>query len=229
MRAKVIIPVFLLFVAAPFAFALSITEIDPTVGILFIGSAPPAGYGGPSPVLQTFGASMMLRGDGPFFLEPTLEFFGTYYDSSGARTVPTGIESGTGMFTIGALATLQAGLLYPVSKSVELGGSLGLDFLLRFPIELQNTNIDPGAALAYFYGMGRFIYPETRFIFRWRVADGVGLVFSLRAMYPLFHLWDGEGLPFYDQFMAAFDLGFVIGLGGRPAAGAANATGSASK
>lgn len=211
MRAKVIIPVMLLFVAAQLAFALSITEIDPTVGVMYIGNS-----GGISPVVQTLGVSMMLRGDGPFFLEPTLDFFYTYYDASGPRTVPTGYESGTGMFTLGGLATLQAGLLYPVSKSVELGGSLGLDFLVRYPIELQNTNINPGAALAYFYGSGRFIYPETRFIFRWRVTDGVGLIFTLRAMYPLFHLWDGEGLPFYDQLMAAFDLGFAISVRGKP-------------
>ena len=215
MRAKAIIPVMLLFVAAQLSFALSITEIDPTVGIMYIGNSA-----GISPVVQTIGASMMLRGDGPFFLEPTLDFFYTYYDASGPRTVPAPYESGTGMFTLGALATFQAGLLYPVSKSVEIGGALGFDLLIRVPIELQNTNIDPGAAMAYFYGMARFIYPESRFIFRWRVADGVGLIFTLRAMYPLFHLWDGEGLPFYDQLMAAFDLGFAISVGGKPSAAA---------
>jgi hypothetical protein len=97
-----------------------------------------------------------------------------------------------------------------------MGGALGVDFLIRFPLEFQNTDIDTGDSLAYFYSQGRFVYPETRFITRWHVTDGVTLAFTLRAMYPLFHLWDGESLPFYDQLLTAFNIGFSISLGGKP-------------
>ncbi|MGA2764891.1 MAG: hypothetical protein ABSG17_16200 [Spirochaetia bacterium] len=218
MRAKVILFALILAGAPVLSFALSISELDVNVGLLFIGSAPPPGYGAPSPLLQSFGVSMPLRSDGPFFLEPSIEFFGTYYEWTGARAVPTRYESGIGFFTIGSLLSLQAGMLYPVSKSLEMGGALGIDFYLRFPLELQNTAADTSDGLTYFYTQGRFIYPETRFTTRWHVADGVTLAFTLRALYPLFHLWDGESLPFYDQLMAAFDIGFVIGLGGKPAA-----------
>lgn len=218
MRAKVILFALILAGAPVLSFALSISELDVNVGLLFIGSAPPPGYGAPSPLLQSFGVSMPLRSDGPFFLEPSIEFFGTYYEWTGARAVPTRYESGIGFFTVGSLLSLQAGMLYPVSKSLEMGGALGIDFYLRFPLEFQNTAADTGDGLTYFYTQGRFIYPETRFTTRWHVADGVTLAFTLRALYPLFHLWDGENLPFYDQLMAAFDIGFVIGLGGKPAA-----------
>jgi hypothetical protein len=222
MRARVVI-IALLVACAPgltFAFTLALSEVDVNVGLLYIGSAPPPTYGAPSPITQTFGASLVVKTDGPLFFEPSIEFLGTYYEwvsDPYDRAVPATYESGNGFFTIGSLVGLQAGMMYPVATGLEMGGALGIDFLLRFPFEFQNTSADTGDGMAYFYSKGRFIFPETRFITRWRVTDGVSLVFTLRGMYPLFHLWDGEGLPFYDQLLVAADLGFVIGLGGKPA------------
>ncbi len=206
-----------LFLAAipALVFALKISELDINAGLLFIGSSPP---GAPSPLVQTIGASLVIQSDGPFFIEPTIEFFGSYYQVIGSRTVPAPYESGTSFLTLASLITVQSGLIYPITKNIDMGGALGVDFLIRFPFEFQNTGADTGDGLTYFYSQGRFIYPETRFITRWHVVDGVTLAFTLRAMYPLFHLWDGEGLPFYDQFMTAFNIGFVIALGGKPAA-----------
>ncbi len=220
MRARVIIASLLLFGIPAFAFALKISELDINAGLLFIGSSPP---GAPSPLVQTLGISMPIKSDGPFFLEPSIEFFGSYYevDPITGRTVPAPYESGTSFLTIGSLITLQSGLLYTLSKDIEMGGALGVDFLIRVPYEFQNTNADTGDGLTYFYSQGRFIYPETRFITRWHVVDGVTLAFTLRGMYPLFHLWDGESLPFYDQLLVGLDIGFVITFGGKPAKPAA--------
>ena len=223
MRGKVFIVSLLLAAIPALAFAFKISELDINfTPLLYIGSSPP---GAPSPLVQTIGTSLVIQSDGPFFLEPTIEFFGSYYevDPVSGRTVPAPQESGTGFLTIGSLITLQSGLMYTVSKDIEMGGALGVDFLIRFPFEFQNTAADTGDGLTYFYSQGRFIYPETRFITRWHVADGVTLVFTLRAMYPLFHLWDGESLPFYDQLMAGVNIGFVIPLGGKPAAKPATA------
>ncbi len=214
MTAKVILLALVLALAPGFAFALTLTELDVNAGLLFIGSAPPQASG----ITQTLGASLLIRTDGPLFLFPSIDFLGTYYDTSGTRAVLATVssESGTSFFTIGALLGLQAGMVYPVAKDLEMGGAVGLDLFLRFPLELQNTTADTADGFAYFYGMGRFIFPETRFITRWDVAEGVTLVFTLRGMYPVFHIWDEEGLPFYDQLLAALDLGFVIRLGGKP-------------
>ena len=217
MRAKVFTVSLLLAAIPALAFAFKISELDINAGLLFIGSSPP---GAPSPLVQTIGASLVIQSDGPFFIEPTIEFFGSYYqvDPTTGRTVPAPYESGTSFLTLASLITVQSGLIYPITRNIDMGGALGVDFLLRFPFEFQNTSADTGYGLTYFYSQGRFIYPETRFITRWHVVDGVTLAFTLRAMYPLFHLWDGEGLPFYDQFLTAFNIGFVISLGGKPAA-----------
>ncbi len=214
MKAKVILPALALAFAPGFAFALTLTELDVNAGLLFIGSAPPQASG----ITQTLGASLLIRTDGPLFLVPSIDLLGTYYDTSGTRAVlaAASSESGTSFVTGGALLGLQAGMVYPVATDLEMGGALGLDLFLRFPLELQNTAADTRDGLAYFYGSGRFIFPEARFITRWNVTEGVALVFTLRGMFPVFHIWDGENLPFYDQLLAALDLGFVIRLGGKP-------------
>jgi hypothetical protein len=232
MRAKVIFTIVLLLAAAPFAFALSLTEIDINVSpVFFIGSSPPSGYGGPSPILQTFGVSMVLSINDRWYIEPSVEFFGTYYewtggmDASTGRAVPTGYESGAGFFTAGGLIACQVRAMFPVTSFLSLGGAAGLDVMVRFPLELTNNSAlsvaGRGPATSYFYSSLRFLLPETRFIMRWQVVDAVGLVFSLRALYPVFHLWDGEGLPFTDQLSVALTIGFVIRVGGKPAPQAA--------
>ena len=71
------------------------------------------------------------------------------------------------------------------------------------------------AALSYFFSMGRFFYPETRFFLRWQISDPVALTFNLRAFYPLFHLWDGLSQSFFEQFMLSGGLGFGIQLGAK--------------
>jgi hypothetical protein len=63
---------------------------------------------------------------------------------------------------------------------------------------------------------------------RWQIVDTVGLVFSVRAFYPLAHLWDGLNRSFWDELMVSGTLGFSIRLGGaakpQPAASGSPAT-----
>jgi hypothetical protein len=208
-----------LSVCIPSVAALTLTDIDANASLLVIGTYPPAGYGGPNPALTyLLGASLPLRFTNIFFLEPGLELFGTYYEWTydSATAVPTLYESGGSFFTLGALISAQAGVSFPVSSAVSLGGSLGLDVLLRFPLEFfnplpQSVN-GKQPALGYFFGEGRFFYPETRLFMRWSVSPALALIVNLRAFYPLFHAWDGLGQPFLDQFMGAAGIGLAFRL-----------------
>jgi hypothetical protein len=158
--------------------------------------------------------SVPFTWSGPFFLEPGLELLGTYYEwipSSGPAVI-TPSESASGFFTIGALLSLQAGMKWNVSPIISFGGAVGLDFLLRFPLELQNqVQADESSALGWFFG-GRFIYPEARIFLRWHVSEPVDLLLNLRGFYPVYHLWDGSGQPFWDALMVSGGIGFAIRL-----------------
>ncbi len=206
-----------------FAFTLPFDELDANAGLILIASSPPSDFVDPThAVSPLFGVSVPFRiGGGPFFVEPGLEFLGTYYEWTGNSAVLTQMENGVGFFTVGALLSLQGGASWPVARDVSLGGAIGLDFLIRFPFELQNTGStvksDQGEALSFFYGKGRFFYPETRFFVRWHLSEPVDLLVNLRAFYPVFHLWDGDGQPFWDQLMVSIGVGFAIRLKPAPA------------
>jgi hypothetical protein len=223
-RALVVLAVILAVPAASLcALSLSIDELDANAGLMFLGSNP--GTSDPNlGIPPLLGVSMPVRLGGPWFVEADVEFLGWYYRwvSPGGPAVITQAENGYGFFTIGTLVSLQGGVSFPVSPVVSLGGAIGLDFLVRFPAEFQNTassvQSDENSALSWFYGSGRFFYPETRFFMRWHVTEPVDLLVNLRAFYPVFHLWDGAGQVFWDQLMVSFGVGFGIRLHSPPAA-----------
>jgi len=200
-------------------------ELSVNTSALLIGTIPPAGFGGPNPqVTYLVGASLPLPVAGIFFLEPMVELFGTYYEwvNAASVAVPALEEAGGSFLTLGTLVSLHGGAGFPLSSAVSLGGSLGLDVLLRFPIAQASDG--PGsaagqaAAPGYFFGAGRFIYPETRLFLRLKFSNALTLVLNVRAFYPVFHLWDGLGQPFLDQFMLSGGLGFAMRLGAVPPA-----------
>ncbi len=195
------------------ASALSAPEVNVTPGLIMIFTSDAAS---PSPIALSVGASLPVMLDGLFMIEPSIDLFGVNYRYGDTRALPASIESLDGFFTACMLIGAQAGVRYPLTKELALGGTAGVDVLIRFPLELFNGSAesiaDRDPAFSYFYGALRFLYPETRIFLRWQVVKEMGLVFSVRAFYPLFHIWDGEGLPFYDQLMLAGSLGFTIKL-----------------
>jgi hypothetical protein len=204
--------------AALSALSLQIDELDANAGLVFIGSNPPSTTPNLA-IVPLIGISVPFRLWGPFFVEPGLDFLAWYYewDSPSGSAVIIPSENGSGFFTIGALISLQAGVSFPVSSVISLGGALGLDFFLRFPLEFQNqVQAEESSALGWFFGNGRFFYPETRLFLRWHISEPVDLLLNLRAFYPVFHLWDGSGQPFWDSLMVSGGIGFAIRM--RPAA-----------
>ena len=204
------------------ASSLSITEVNANFSLLYIATAPsPADSGGLSALAQLVGLSLPLSIAGPFSLEPTVELFGTTYQWMGTRPVPIDFEAGPAFFVLGSIVSLQSVLSLPVSSSLSVGGALGLDLVLRFPFDFRTDIPDRTAGeaptLAYFFQDGRFFYPETRLFVRWQAGPRIGLYGNIRVLYPIFHLWDNEGLSFLDQTMASAGLGFSIRLGPTPA------------
>ena len=230
-RAALILVLLVAAAAVPGS-ALSITELDGNVSSVFIGSnaQPVSQYPGwvdPSmTVAPLIGVSVPLRLSGPLFIEPGIEFLGTFYDWTGSGAQITNSDSGFGFFTVGVLLSMQAGVSLAVSPVISIGAAAGLDLLVRFPLELQNTGStvqgDESNALGWFYGAARFIYPETRLFLRWHIMDPLDLVFNVRGFYPVFHLWDGSGQPFWDSLMVSAGIGFAVRLG-KPAAPAGTA------
>jgi hypothetical protein len=218
MRRKVpaaVVAAFALAVLAAPVFALSPDTVDVNASWLVIGTDTTMGAA-PSPAIFALGASLPLTIAGAFFFEPGLDLYWQDYTYVSGRAVPTEIETAAAYLAIGALVSLQAGARIPLARGLELGMTVGADALLRFPTWAYYNDPTAVAAAAnawsYFFGMGRFFYPETRMFLRWQIVEMMGLVFSVRAFWPAAHLWDGQGLGLWDELMLSGTLGFSIPL-----------------
>ena len=192
--------------AIPSLPALSALEIDG--GLTFLGNTDQDSA--PSPLMPTFGVNLPLGT--PVDLEVGVLAWGTYYLYANDRTVPAELEF-RDFWVLGLVADARIGYTFRIGQDVALGAHGGLALLLRVPIPLfDDAAPETGAAAGYLYGMGRFLYPEGELFGRFRLTDSVALRVSARGYFPIFHLWDGEALPFLDQLMVSALIGIVFTL-----------------
>ncbi|MBA7698200.1 hypothetical protein ES703_106875 [subsurface metagenome] len=184
----------------------SISYIQLDGGLLLIGNTEQEAA--PHPLLPTVGLTLPLISGPLFYTETGFLLFGTYYQYENQRATPVELEN-QGFLVIAALIDARLGLRFSISRIFKLGGSAGLGLLLRAPIPLfPDARSNVGPTLSYFYGF-RFLYPETELFAQIAVSKDFDLKLSFRAYYPIFHLWDGENLPFFDQFMVSALVGII--------------------
>ncbi len=201
--------------------ALSLDGIGLNTGVLLIGTDQTLPNVAPFPAVGlTFGFSLPISLVGPFFMEPALDIYTMDYTFSGNRAEPATADAGASFLTIGTLVGLQIGARIPFGNTMGMEMSVGMDALLRFPVYPyynSQSAIDAAAsAWGYFFGAEHYLYPETRLSLKWQFMDGVVVVLSLGAFFPLAHLWDGQNLSLLDEFMVKAGLGFTMLLGGTP-------------
>jgi hypothetical protein len=205
------------------ATSLAIPAIVPEVGLLWIGNYDSRATAGlaPSPLTGMIGVSVPLvtpAPGSPWLLSVGLDLYGTYYewDSVLGRAFPTEAESGSGFYTLGMILAPRFGVVAPIGRAVTAGVVVGLDVLLRLPLEFFNLSTERQAEwrsiLGYCYRQGRFFYPETGLLLAWKATDAIALEFGARVLWPLFHLWDGAGLAIVDEMMATGTIGLRIAL-----------------
>jgi hypothetical protein len=199
----------LLFLAAPAPVpALEYIQID--AGLVYqVNSEQDSA---PAPLMPAAGIVLPWRTFGKWPLEYGLLTFGTYYRLAAGRALPAELEN-RDFWVQGILASVRLGPEFMLGEKVSLGLQGGISLLLRAPVPLfDDVTGDWGDLTMYFYRKLRFIYPEAGLSATLPLRERVSLRVSARAWFPLFHLWDGEGMPFTDQLLAGLLLGFVVKL-----------------
>ncbi len=173
----------------------------------------------PSPLLNHLGVSIpisVVSSESPLYWDASfLFFFPLYYQynetDDAPQFSPAEIERADTLWTLGIILETRFGYMFTLSERVRLGGAVGLAAVFRLPIiAIEQGGEHQGEAWSYF--LLRSVYPQLEIACTWDVHDRLGLVFSVRGLFPIFHLWDGESLPFFDQFIIMANLGFRIYL-----------------
>ena len=214
-------------------YAINVESIDVKGGMIWIGNAPtdPANPNtAPSPLTTIVGAALPIRLASVFLVVPELRYFGAPYGIEDGRVVPVEEEFADWAWVMGLLVEAKLVLDFRVQQVLSLGAYVSPTVLVRLPARTWG-DVDTGAITSYQYGNGHFFYPEVGLYLDWALplhiesAQAVALnedefvdpdssawrpfhlIFDLNAYFPLFHAWDPEGLPSYDQLMLSGTIG----------------------
>jgi len=160
----------------------------------------------PSPLMPTIGFSRPFWQRGIFTLNGGALFFGTFYQYQNNRALPAELEH-RDFLVLASLVDARIGPEFIITNRLKAGAGLGLALFIRLPIPLFDDIKDDFAPLAGYFYAGRFAYPETELYAAWKLNDKFELKTSIRALFPIFHLWDGEDLPFVDQMLISGLIG----------------------
>jgi hypothetical protein len=153
--------------------------------------------------LMTSGLSCGLEyplGSG-FSFEPSLDAYWGYYElSASSRAVPTEI-SDRDVYAFGLLLDLPIVYTLRLGADFSLSGGLGLCFEPRVGIKAAKDVEDSTVASinAYFWSDGRFFMPSSLLRAEYRLNDKMSIGLGSTFHWPIYNLWAGEDLSFFDQ------------------------------
>lgn len=148
-------------------------------------------------------------GDSPAFdLRPNVVLWRSwYYWTAAGKAVPVGVED-RDVWLLGLLIDLPLTFHTPLGKAMEFSAGLGLCLNLRVGFKADAAESDATVAKinTYLWSSARFIMPTTSVGLSLKINDKLSGNLGIKAYWPVYNLWAGEGLGFLDQTMATLSL-----------------------
>jgi len=164
----------------------------------------------PSPLLGVFGGGVRFWLSDSFSFQPELGLYGMEYFYRDGKAYPAEIEYKDAVGVIGILIDPLLYYRYPLKgETLVLNGGFGPALSFKIPL-VPHGDAPTQEVGDYFLSNARFFYLELRGTLDWTITRALGLSVRLRTLLPIFHLWDGEGAPFYDQLFFGAGLGIRI-------------------
>lgn len=205
-----IVFLFFLVPAGALELGFEFRELEVFRDVLWLGNSE--SDSAPSPILGVWGAGARFDLTPRLSFRPEIGLYGIEYFYQNDKALPAEIEYKD---AVGTLCILLDPLLiyeYPFGEGrFAAGGGIGPALSFKIPL-IPHGDAPTGEVAGYFYENLRFLYLEVKGFFHWNITDLLGLTIRLRTLLPVYHLWDGEGSPFYDQLFAGGGIGLRIRL-----------------
>lgn len=164
----------------------------------------------PSPLLGVVGGGVRFWLSDTFSFQPELGVYGMEYFYRDGKAYPAEIEYKDAVGVLGILLEPLLYYRYPLrERTLVLNGGLGPAFSFKVPL-VPLGDAPTQEVGSYFLSNGRYLYLELRGTLDWTITRALGLSLRLRTLLPVYHLWDGEGVPFYDQLFIGAGIGLRI-------------------
>lgn len=164
----------------------------------------------PSPLLGVVGIGVRFTLSDTFSFQPELGLYGMEYFYRDGKAYPAEIEYKDAVGVIGILLDPLLYYRYPLrGETLVLNGGFGPAFSFKVPL-VPHGDAPTQEVGSYFLSSGRFLYLELRGTLDWTITRALGLSIRIRTLLPVYHLWDGEGVPFYDQLFLGAGIGLRI-------------------
>lgn len=155
-----------------------------------------------------FAVAQLRDGAFPVSFEPSLGLSArNYLLYPSGRVVPTQVETELGdemgQPGVGRQRLLTATVRIPWYIGYQIvpryGVAFGVSLSTLWRIPFFDNAGEPRGVAGYFYENARFFMPELILLNRIEVTDALGADIVASAMLPVYHIWDGNQLPFFDQ------------------------------
>ncbi|MFO7731908.1 MAG: hypothetical protein R6V86_14215, partial [Spirochaetia bacterium] len=141
---------------------------------------------------------------------PGVSFTSMYYryDAELQRAVPTDVEwrELTALVPI-----LDFNLRWEFAKNKwgRYSAEAGLGFNLPLPVKTWESGAagNSGKILPALYSDAQFVLPELAVQAAWPLTEKFDLFLRFSGYVPIYHAWDGKGLPFTDGLTGSIHLG----------------------
>jgi hypothetical protein len=191
--------------------------IRPIFGeVLFINRDPGATTLTLNPVLiPILGAALDYPvGKGYFRFQPSFLFYNSIYEYTAAgRAVPGNVEYRSA-YVYGILFDLPFLYEFRLGKGSILRTGLGLALNARygFKAAAEVPDSEVTGINDWLWAKGRWFLPSTHLEYEYQAQGKIRMGAGLLAWWPIFNLWAGEGLGFFDQMMAGFTINLSFAL-----------------
>jgi hypothetical protein len=147
-------------------------------------------------------------------LTPSLDFVFDEYvyradlDRAFRTQEMTGKAVGPLATVMGLLVSVPVWFDLPLTEHMVLSLAPGLAFYPRIAVAGLDGSDNIDKISTDLNKEAKWLYPQTGVAFNYALADWFSANVQIQVMYPIYHLWSTDGLPFYDSMMLVGTIGF---------------------
>ncbi|MGO8693603.1 MAG: hypothetical protein ACLQMF_08005 [Rectinemataceae bacterium] len=192
-----------------------ITAIQMDLGVVTALNLDPATTAGSSSLITNIlgvGITLPFEPGSRWSFVPTADLYAANFGLVNGKAVAVDIGDREA-YVVGAL--LDAPVVYSFDLrppwKVTAGAGLAINARYGFMAVSDASSSDVAAINSYFWSQGRFIMPSTQASVFYSLTRHLDFGFTALAYWPIFNLWAGTGLSFFDQgiFGGRLDLRYL--------------------